>query len=158
MLKLKFLFVLIVLVALVGCKKQEIVPVGPRESPLSPLAVPTPSSPLPTPTPGSVRFYLDRPVVAGATEMSGRGPVGIPLEVVDITTGGEVLGSGVIDADGRFSIALAVPVQANRAIGIRLATAKDPDTWLNLWALRGEKARAIPQVGDFFDTVVSSSE
>jgi hypothetical protein len=165
-----FLFVLILTVALVGCGKDddepEPVPAEPTavESPVSPL----PSSPLPavdsplaavdSPLPAETmeRFSLNKPLRAGATEVSGRGPAGTPLQVVDITSGGEVLGTGVINADGSFVIKLGVPIEANRAIGISLSVGKDPDTWLDLWALRGDGARAIPQIGDFFDSDVSS--
>jgi hypothetical protein len=134
------------------------------ESPLSPL----PASPLPavesplaaveSPIQPKVmeHFKLDKPIKAGATEVSGRGPAGTPLQVVDITGGGEILGTGVIADDGSFIIKLGVPVEANRVIGISLSVAKDPNTWVDLWALRGEGARAIPQIGDFFDSDVSS--
>ncbi len=68
------------------------------------------------------------------------------------------MGNGTVDADGYFSIDLATPVPARHIIGIELAVAKDPNTWLDLWALRGEDARVIPQIGDFFDSVLSTSE
>jgi len=158
----KFFLILIVFAASAGCKKPGNEPT-PEKSPLSPLAAPTwnsPLGPLNTDLPAfpGERFRLDTPLIAGTQKVSGQGPVNIPLQVVDITTGGEVMGNGKINDDGHFTISLGIPVPANHVIGIRLATAKDPNTWLSLWALRGENARAIPQIGDFFDTVISSSK
>lgn len=158
--KFRFLLILMLLAAFTSCRKQESQP-GPEASPsfaspLSPLTAPVLDSPLPTPSDN--RFHLDRPIAAGATAVSGRGPAGIPLQVVNITDGGEILGNGVIDDDGHFAIGLGVPVPPHRVIGIRLDGPKDPDTWLDLWALRGEDARFIPQAGEFFDTVISANE
>jgi hypothetical protein len=140
-------FTLLVLAILAGC----CIPIEPPpgESPLSPL----PESPLSLST--SQRFNINKPIRAGAKEVSGQGPIGIPLQVVDITAGGQVLGTGTIDKNGNFSIKLNTPIEANRSIGIQLATAKDPDTWLDLWALRGEGAKVVPQIGEFFDSTVS---
>jgi hypothetical protein len=168
-LSLGFFLILTVILATTGCGKKEPEPV-PSEPPLeksplslSPLSAPVSDSPLPLPTgeptqPNGEKFHLDKPLRAGTKEVTGRGPADIPLQVIDITAGGEILGSGIIDDDGSFAIGLGVPVEANRVIGIRLSVPKDPDTWLGLWALRGENARAIPNVGDFFDTAVSSSD
>jgi len=167
------IFVLVLAVILVGCGKKD---KGPEPEPARPTAATSPLSPIPpgaqsplpagdsplaavdSPLPAQTmeHFKLDKPLKAGATEVSGRGPAGTPLQVVDITAGGEVLGTGVINADGSFSIKLGVPIEATRAIGISLSVGKDPNTWVELWALRGEGARAIPQIGDFFDSDVSS--
>jgi hypothetical protein len=157
------IFVIVLTVALVGCGKKDD---DPSPEPAEPTAVESPVSPLPasplpavdSPLPAASveRFSLNKPLKAGAMEVSGRGPAGIPLQVVDITGGGEVLGTGVIEDDGSFLIKLGVPIEANRAIGISLSVGKDPNTWVDIWALRGDGARAIPQIGDFFDSDVSS--
>jgi hypothetical protein len=153
---IKFLLLVAFVILAVGCNTND-----PKltDSPLSPLASPFSNSPQPSPPSKSkLRFSIDEPVMSGTKEISGKGPSGIPLQVVDITTGGEVLGSGRISADGYFRIKLGKPIKENHIIGIQLATPKDPNTWTDLWAMRGEGARAIPQIGDFFDTVVSSGE
>jgi hypothetical protein len=162
---------LVLAAAIAGCGKKEGEPTPEparptaSESPLSPIPAPGAESPLDSPLAAvespiqpkvMEHFKLDKPIKAGATEVSGRGPAGTPLQVVDITGGGEILGTGVIADDGSFIIKLGVPVEANRVIGISLSVAKDPNTWVDLWALRGEGARAIPQIGDFFDSDVSS--
>ena len=154
----RFFFVFLVIVALVACNKKESEP-EPGVSPLSPVVAPAAENDSPLPPPGgAARLRLDKPLLAGANTVTGQGPAEIPLQVVDITAGGEILGGGVIGDDNQFSIDLGVPIPVNHVIGIQLATAKDPDTWLGLWALRGEEARAVPQIGDFFDSAISSPE
>jgi hypothetical protein len=101
---------------------------------------------------------IDKPLVEGATRVTGRGPSGILLQVVDITMGGEVLGTGAIGDDNKFEIKLAVPLSAGRVIGIQLATPREAETWLALWELRGENAKSIPQMGYFFDSAVTVSD
>jgi hypothetical protein len=166
------IFVLVLAATIAGCGKKDGEPTPEparptaSESPLSPIPAPGSESPLPasplaaadSPIAPQVmeQFKLDKPIKAGAMEVSGRGPAGIPLQAVDITSGGEILGTGVIADDGSFVIKLGVPIEENRVIGISLSVAKDANTWVELWALRGEGARAIPQIGDFFDSDVSS--
>jgi hypothetical protein len=105
-----------------------------------------------------VQFSIDEPVVAGDLEVTGQGPVGVPLQLVNISSGGKVLSSTTIDKNNYFKFSLAKPLKDGHIIGIQLAAAKNPDTWLELWAQRGDNARAIPRLGDFFDsTIVSSS-
>jgi len=101
---------------------------------------------------GTVLFKLD-PVYAGDMSVSGEGPVGIILQVMDITFI-EILGSGVIQEDNHFKINLANPITAGHLIGIQLGTQKDPETWLDLWDLKGERARSIPNIGYFFDSQI----
>jgi hypothetical protein len=148
-----FTFLFVILIALVGCSSKDSVIVT-QESPLSPLASPA-SSPLSAPE--IKRFNIDKPLSSGAIEVTGSGPAGIPLYVVDITAGGKILGQGVIDSDGHFLIKLGKPLKERHIIGIRLADAKDPSTWTELWSMRGDGARAIPQIGDFFDSVITSN-
>ena len=127
----------------------------PYGSPVSPLVSPVYNSPLPSPE--VKHFEINEPLLFGATEITGSGPPNIPLHVVDVTAGGQVLGQGIINSDGHFSIKLGEPLGERRIIGIQLATAKDPDTWTDLWSMRGDGARAIPQIGDFFDSVITLS-
>jgi len=122
----------------------------------SPLGLQSPlQSPMDTPNVNSrVRFKLDIPLIEGMTRVTGQGPKGVLLHVVDITAGGEIIGRGTIGDDNRFEIKLTVPLKAGRKIGIELGTARESGTWLALWELRGENAEAIPQIGYFFDTAI----
>lgn len=109
-------------------------------------------SPISPPAAEQIHFRIETPLLAGATTISGQGPAGTPIEVVDITVAGEVIGTGTIGDDRRFVVSLVRPLQAGHMIGITLATAREAETWPGLWELRGENARAIPQLGYYFDT------
>lgn len=142
-------FSMIAIILLSACQEP-----APSNSPLliqqSPLY-----SPMPTPAINNVHFALDVPLLQGMSYITGRGPAGIRLQVVDITEGGEVIGSGIIGDDNKFKIDLAKPLKHGRMICIELATPRDPETWLALWELRGENARAIPQMGYYFDCAIT---
>lgn len=128
---------------------------GPAPS-SSPIILQSPLySPLLTPATNDVHFALDVPLLQGMNYVTGWGPAGIRLQVVDITEGGEVIGSGIIGDDNKFKIDLANPLKHGRMICIELATPRDPETWLALWELRGENARAIPQMGYYFDCAIT---
>ena len=148
---LQLIFVLVGSILLTSCGQ-----LVPSSSPLS-LQSPL-QSPVETPNvDDKVHFKLDTPLIEGMTRVTGQGPSGVPLRVVDITAGGEVIGSGTIGGDSRFEIKLTVPLKACRKIGIELGTAREPGTWFALWELRSENAEAIPQMGYFFDTAVVES-
>jgi len=145
-----FLEVFVIVLSLSGCFQSM-----PSNSPLSlsPLESPV-ESPAEAPDTNEVRFKLDTPLIEGRNIVTGQGPTGILLRVVDITAGGDVLGSGAVNDDGKFRIELSVPLKAGHKVGIDLATPREAKTWLMLWELRGENAEAIPQMGYFFDTAV----
>jgi|YNPMSStandDraft_1061717.scaffolds.fasta_scaffold73795_1 hypothetical protein len=148
-----FLELLVVLLSVSGCLRST-----PSNSPLSlsPLESPL-ESPVKAPDANEVRFKLDKPLIEGMSIVTGQGPKGVLLRVIDITAGGDVLGSGAINDDGKFRIELRVPLKAGHKVGIDLATPREAETWLMLWELRSEDAEAIPQMGYFFDTAVVTS-
>ena len=65
-------------------------------------------------------FFIDEPVLAGVIELGGRGTAGVPIRVVDVTTLGTELGSGVINGDGTYVIQLGVPLEAGHSIGLQI--------------------------------------
>ncbi len=133
--------------------------------------LPTSSSPLVTPVqfesplqvpdevPGPA-FAIDRPLEAGATRVTGQGPVGIPIVVVDVTLTGRELGQGFIDDSGHFDIELSEPLESGHRIGLMAGTAhpmsaEEIETYmaqLDRW--KGEGARNLPYIGMLFDTVL----
>jgi hypothetical protein len=114
---------------------------------------------LPQPTQAPVAgavFSIREPLSAGDMQVSGTGPVGIPIAIVDITYMGEVLGVGRIGADEQFTIAVDPPLIANHRIGIMLdAQATEPqftpELLIELDRARGDAAIAIPRVGMMYD-------
>lgn len=141
-------WLLVIILSLLGCFQ-----FMPNSSPLSPLKLSV-ESPVKMPDTNKVRFKLDKPLIEGMTIVTGQGPKGVLLQVVDVTAGGDVLGSSAINDNGRFRIELRAPLRAGHKVGIELATPREAETWLMLWELRGEDAEAIPQMGYFFDTAV----
>jgi hypothetical protein len=129
------------------------------------LAYPEPGSELPTgsdvyPEPGDspidpsiTPFRLVKPVVAGVTEVSGTGPAGVPIMIVDITVMGNILGQGTINDDGTFVIIVPV-LEKDHRIGIALdnldGTPWTPEFFTDAYA--GEEAYMSPMIGAFYDT------
>jgi hypothetical protein len=156
----QIILVLIVTVLTYGCEPKETNPETSIQnaypSPIIEESI-VPQDPYPSPInendSSTVKFRLNS-IFEEDTKVTGLGPNGTPIEVVDITFN-EVIGSGVITEENSFSIELARPIVATRVIGIRLSIPKDADTWLDLWELRGENARSIPNLGYFFDSVIS---
>ena len=126
----------------------------------SPLESPLEISPLPTASRKVLEpIQIDKPIVASATEVTGHGPAGVPIQLHDVTFGGILLASGVIDHNGRFELKVE-PLEARHRIGIALGilagtewTAADfgEDSF-------GDEARTIPQVGFFYDTCMIREE
>lgn len=99
-------------------------------------------------------FQLDKPISAGATRVTGQGPAGVPVMLLNITVGGKVLARGEIDSDGNFELELNEPLEANYRIGLTLddlsGTSWEPTDFTE--EFYGEEAMNVPQVGFFFDT------
>jgi len=129
-----------------------------RSSPIpsvSPLAS-TPYSPLVTPPWADQvsAFRFDKPIRSGTTRITGSGPAGVPIIIVDVTFGGLVLAAGNIDQSGRFVLDLDQPLEANHRIGLALGNLSGTP-WESLEfdsKFYGEEPMSVPQVGFFFDT------
>lgn len=108
-----------------------------------------PSSPTATPT--GVLLAIDKPVLEGDTIITGVGPEGLPIQLVNITYFGEELGSTTINADGTFQVEVA-PIAAGIRIGL---SANAGALGLENGDIRpGDGAINVPQVGYFYDSVV----
>ncbi len=122
-------------------------PVTPDVSPLdSPVAVPA----------SVVPFRLERPLTAGATEVRGTGPAGVPIFIADVTFMGEPLGTGTIGPDGKFVIKVQPLIDGHRiglALGILDGTPWKPEDFY-LHDYYGPDAMQAPQVGFFHDTAM----
>lgn len=127
--------------------------------------LPTPSvtqfdSPLlPTEIPGPT-FAIDRPLRSGATHLTGQGPAGIPIVVVDVTLTGQEIGQGFIGEDGRFDIVVSPALIAGHRIGLMAGATHQmspEETQIYLRQLlrwKGEGARDMPFIGLLFDTAL----
>ncbi|MCP4360740.1 MAG: hypothetical protein GY796_22255 [Chloroflexi bacterium] len=105
--------------------------------------------------PNAILLAFDRPVQSTDTAVTGVGPPGLTIYVLNMTFMGEELGSGVIDSDGAFSI----PVTALQP-GTRVGVTADVTT-VSLTEddiLPGEGEMSMPRVGYFYDSVVLPQE
>ena len=102
-----------------------------------------------------VPFAIEQPVTAGSTVIRGTGPAGVPILVVNVTYMGEVIGEGVIGADGTFEISTTA-LEAETWVGVSLADLTGSDfAYEDFYAsgFRGEGAAQVPQVGFVYDSV-----
>ncbi len=132
-------------------------PIGSTPATNSPSVAYPIASPTRPPGSGNVTpFRLDKPIVAGATQISGTGPAGVPIVLVDVTFMGPVLGQTTIGADGKFVFQVAALEKSHR-IGVTLA-----DLTGTKWktedfsdqGYQGDEAVLVPQVAFFYDTAL----
>jgi hypothetical protein len=128
----------------------------------SPSSSPLPAiSPLNSPLPAStavsaVPFQIARSLKPGDTVVRGTGPAGVPVYITDITFMGEPLGTGIVGADGKFSINVRPLPDEHRiglALGILEGTRWKPEDFYQP-EFNGPEAMQVPQVGFFHDTVM----
>lgn len=122
-------------------------PVTPGVSPIaSPVSAPASATP----------FRLERPLRAGATEIRGTGPAGVPIFIADVTFMGEPLGTGTIGPDGTFVVPVPPLPDGHRvglALGVLDGTPWKPEDFY-LPEYYGTGFMQAPQVGFFHDTVM----
>jgi hypothetical protein len=99
---------------------------------------------------------MDEPLSQGDREVSGTGPQGIPVIVVDVTLMAETLGRGRIGQDGQFGVSVDPPLIANHRIGIMLDPQATDIQYTeelldHLERLRGDDAITIPRTGRIYD-------
>jgi hypothetical protein len=101
--------------------------------------------------PDGIPIGLNKPISVGDTSITGYGPVGLPVQIINITFMGEQLGAGVVGADGTFSIPVT-PI--SNGIRIGLLANLDSIQLTSNDVLPGDEAINIPQVGYFIDSSV----
>ncbi len=141
----------------------------PPQAPVVEEAYPVEPIPLPSPTlvPGSYppaeevfaepRFRLDLPLSADDRVVNGQAPPNLALAVVDVSSGGGVLGVGVVGGDGRFSIGVRDLPEGHR-VGITFSELQPGKTHAEMseeyFPHRGEGFMNIPNIGIFFDSTL----
>jgi hypothetical protein len=103
--------------------------------------------------PTGILFALDKPIAAGAESVSGVGPPGLTVYVMNVTFMGEQMGTAEIDDSGRFSVPVA-PIPSGVRIGLTADVATVGLTEEDIQPGDGEIA--IPQVGYYYDSFVIS--
>jgi len=134
--------------------------------PVGPLPLPEPTiDPQNYPPPAleesfsDFSFRFDLPLNAGDTLVTGQAPPNLSLAIVDVTFNG-ILGIGVSDADGRFSIGVQELLDGHR-VGITFSELQPGKTHADMseeyFPHRGEGFINIPNIGIFFDSALVES-
>jgi hypothetical protein len=104
------------------------------------------------------KFSLDEPLTADATGVSGQGPSGVEIAIVDVTLMAETLGTGMIGEDNAFTITVDPPLKADHLVGITVLTIRgeeiSAENVVSLYPFAGDQARDIPhpQIDLLWDT------
>lgn len=111
----------------------------------------------PTRDPSHIPFRLNKPLTAGATQVTGTGPAGVPLSLQDVTFMGTLLAQTVIKPDNTFVFQLAAPLEAKHRLGIMVdnlaGTKFKPEDFYSPDYL-GDESMQLPQVGFYYDTAM----
>ena len=98
-------------------------------------------------------FKITLPVSAGDIVVTGTGPVGVPIILVDVSEVGELLGSTVINEDGTFTFELSKGLSGNHQIGLQLGDLTGTDLNENNYVYN-EDYYSKPFIGILFDMVL----
>jgi hypothetical protein len=105
----------------------------------------------------SERFKIDQPLVAGSTTVTGQAPKNLSLAIVNMTLGGTILGTGLSDDDGRFTITVS-PLPEGYRIGVTVTDVEPGTTFedvaVELYEYRGKGYMSVPSIGVFFDSAM----
>ena len=123
-------------------------------SPLSP-----PASPIKTPTSDSAStvtsFNIDEPLVPGDTRVSGVGPAGMEIAIVDVTLVNREIGTGTVDQDGTFDIEVSPPLSGGHRIGITIfVTLSEAEAQ----QIAGDGARFMGKEGWVYESAIVEPE
>lgn len=97
-------------------------------------------------------FAIDRPVFGGDYSLSGTGPIGVPIELIDVFMGGELLGKTTINDDGLFVFDLNKALVKGHSIGIKLGDISNTEL-LESDFMYNDTYFDVPLIGILFDVV-----
>ncbi|QRN83004.1 hypothetical protein JR338_11395 [Chloroflexota bacterium] len=95
-------------------------------------------------------FSIDTPLKTGDLVVTGTGPAGVPIILIDATDVGELLGTTVISDDGTFQIDLANGLPEQHQIGIQLGDLTGTDLNANDFVYN-DNYYVRPLIGIMFD-------
>jgi hypothetical protein len=109
--------------------------------------------PPPSPLKQGPQFTLNTPVSASDAQVTGKGPVGVPVKLVNIARSAEVIGETTIGNDGAFSINIPSKLIAGDRIALMLGntagTKFNPNDFIS-----GPGYEDYPLVGVMFASTV----
>lgn len=72
-------------------------------------------------------FTIDEPIDPNSNTVTGTGPAGVPIKLVDVTIMGEELALTTIDENGNFSFSLDKPLTSGHAVGLMIGDLSNTD-------------------------------
>jgi len=100
---------------------------------------------------------LNEPLLAGATQVSGWGPAGLQIIIVDVTMGAEQIGATRIEANGTFEAKVPPLPEAHR-IGIMSGEALPTEVKRNISELWGPGAIELPMIGKVYASAMTKEQ
>ncbi|MCS6839957.1 MAG: hypothetical protein RMJ54_14340 [Roseiflexaceae bacterium] len=98
-------------------------------------------------------FTIDGPVTAAGGVITGSGPAGVPIRIVNITRGAEDIATTTIGPDGRFRATIAGRVSPGDRIGIMLGDTRGTQFKREDF-LSGPGYQDIPFIGVVFASIL----
>lgn len=98
-----------------------------------------------------ILLAFDKPIQPDDTVITGVGPAGLAVYILNMTFMGTELGSGVIGDDGKFSVQVS-ELQRGTRIGLTADVTTVGLTEADIQP--GDGVMAVPRVGYFYDTFV----
>jgi hypothetical protein len=98
-------------------------------------------------------FSINTPLNAGDTIVTGTGPAGVPLNLIDATEAGKLLGTTIINKDGTFQFDLVQGLPMKHQIGIQLGDLTGTDLKASDFVYN-DSYYVRPLIGIMFDMVV----
>jgi hypothetical protein len=139
-----FIFVLFAFIG-VACGNQT----EPTISPLSTQSVLESPLDMPNDDVSVPPFHLDEPLLEGDTEVSGTGPAGVPIIIMDASLSEEI-GKGKVASDGTFNVEVNPSLVYPNMIGVMLdETQSSPYTKDEVPCV--DRCRDQPLVGLLYD-------
>lgn len=117
----------------------------------APDAYPNPSYPSPASTLQGPKFTINKPVKATDTQITGTGPAGVPIRLIDVTQAGEVIAITTIRDDGSFSFDVAGKLVAGHRVALTLGDTTGT-TFNPVDFISGPGYQDFPLIGILFDS------
>ncbi len=94
-------------------------------------------------------FAFVEPVKGGDAEISGSGGPNVPIRIIDITTAGDIIATGIVDKDGKFKLPSMAQVVKGHRLGIMLGEIAGT-SFKSEDFVRGPNYDDIPFIGTVF--------
>lgn len=120
--------------------------------PAPPAVVDSNGYPAPT-LPQGPAFTFTLPIKASDTEVTGKGPAGVPIKLVNVARSAEMIGETTIDASGAFKISVPAKLIAGDRIALMLGNTAGTKFNANDF-LSGPGYQDYPLVGILFTSTV----